>query len=166
METHLCFASVCYGGLAQARFMRSLLALRPACEARHVLLTLELWGGEALIGRARAGMVAKFLKSPATHLVFVDNEAAFEPQEVFDLIASGRGLAATPDDRLVLLARWAAQRLADAHPELHARLGDIRAADGEPVPMLFESLLTPAGDLHDLAALRARWRTLEASARV
>jgi hypothetical protein len=28
--------------------------------------------------------------------------------------------------------------------------------------MLFESLLTPAGDLHDLAALRARWRALEA----
>jgi hypothetical protein len=158
--THLCLASVCYGGLAQARFMRSVLALRSACEARGVTLTLELWGGEALIGRARAGMVAKFLKSPATHLVFADSEAAFEPGEVFELIASGEGLAATPDDRLLLLTRTAAQRLADAHPELHARLGDIRAAAGEPVPMLFESLLTPTADLHDLAALRARWRAL------
>lgn len=158
----LCVASVCYGGFASAGCMRSLLALRAACDREGVPLKFELWGGEALIGRARAGMLAKFLAGEASHLLFVDSEAAFEPADVFALLASPDAVAATPDERLFLIARAAGEAVAAAHPELHGRLGDIRGGGGAPVPLVFETILRGGRTLDDLAAFHDRWRSLAA----
>ena len=63
----LCLATPCYAGLAHALYARSLLALGPACAARGVSLEIDLGGGEALIGRARAAMMANFVAGEATH---------------------------------------------------------------------------------------------------
>jgi hypothetical protein len=70
--------------------MRSLLALRPACAERGVGLQVELGGGEALIGRGRAAMMAAFLASPSSHLLFVDADVAFSPEAVFRLLDARR----------------------------------------------------------------------------
>jgi hypothetical protein len=79
-------ATPCYGGQALAIYMRSLMPLRAAFAARRVGLHLELGGGEALIGRARAAMLAQFLASTSSHLLFVDADIGFAPDAVFRLL--------------------------------------------------------------------------------
>ncbi|CAN5580276.1 hypothetical protein BH10PSE5_BH10PSE5_22010 [soil metagenome] len=85
-------ATPCYGGLAHIHFMRSVLNLQAACAARGVGLTVELGGGDALITRARAAMADKFLKSGASHLLFVDADIGFKPEQVFRLLDADRDL--------------------------------------------------------------------------
>jgi hypothetical protein len=91
-DVSLYLATPCYGGMAHAIYMRSLLALRTACAARGVGLELEFGGGEALIARARASMMGRFLKSGATHLLFVDADIGFAADDVFRLLNSGKDI--------------------------------------------------------------------------
>lgn len=161
-------ASLCYEGRAQARFMRSLLALGAECAAREIPLKLDLSGGEALVGRGRAGVLARFLAGEATHLVFAEADAAFAPQAVLELVSGDQPVAATageaePERRaLLMIRRDAGERLAAAHPELSVALGDLHGASGARAPMLFESIVDPASGryLADVEAFLHRWARL------
>ncbi|WP_296595739.1 hypothetical protein [Phenylobacterium sp.] len=86
----LILATPCYGGMIHLIYMQSLLALQSACEARGLALQSDLGGGEALISRARAGMMARFLASDASHLLFADADVGFTPDDVFRLLDAGR----------------------------------------------------------------------------
>lgn len=86
----LILATPCYGGMIHLIYMQSLLALQSACEARGVPLQSDLGGGEALISRARGGMMARFLASDASHLLFADADVGFTPDDVFRLLDAGR----------------------------------------------------------------------------
>lgn len=152
--------------------MRSLLELRPACRTEGVELQFDLGGGEALVGRARAGSLAKFLASAATHMIFIDADIGFEPASVFRLLRSGYDVAggvyrrksqpgfevgeplgaATPDGfqpvtfvgaGFLFLNRSAAQRITDAYPALRAGLGDVRGAQISTATMVFDSFAEP-----------------------
>jgi hypothetical protein len=194
---HLALFIHCYGGQLHVGCARSLLALRRACDARGVALTVELGGGEALIGRARAGMMAAFLSGPATHLLMVDADVGFPPEAVFRLLDAGKpviggaypskrqppdGAPAWELDRLegdpapaeglqrvaavgagfLLIAREAAQRITDAHPELRAGLRDVAGAAVLEAGMVFDSMIEPGTGryLSDYQSLCRRWRDL------
>lgn len=174
-KVSLFLSAACYEGRAQAQFMRSLLALREACATRGVGLHLELSGGEALASRGRAGALLNFLESEASHLLLASAEHGFAPDDVFELLASGepvcrRILASDAEARenpgeapqLMLIAREAALRVAVAHPELHAGLGDLRGAGSGRAPMVFESMIEPGTGRYvvDLEAFWVRWDSL------
>jgi hypothetical protein len=160
-ESHSIYlATNCHGGQAHAGYMQSLLALRPACAVRGVGLQIDLGGGEALIGRARAAAMAKFLASQATHLLFIDSDTAFEPQMVFRLLETGDEVSEDPS--LLLIARSAAQRMTDEHPQLRARLDDVHAGGVAIAAMVFDPLIDAASGryLTDRRAFGARWRAI------
>ena len=88
-------ATPCYGGMVNLHYMNSVLALQEACRARGIGLHVDLMGGDALITRARSRLAPRFLAhGQATHMMFIDADIGFLPENLFRLLAADRPVAA------------------------------------------------------------------------
>jgi hypothetical protein len=103
--------------------------------------------GNADLPAASVGYVVRFLPSAS---------------QVVDLDEAGFGAVAYVGTGFMMLKREAVQRVADAHPELRARLGDLAGGGAAEAVMIFESMIEPETGQHlseDYAFCR-RWRDL------
>jgi hypothetical protein len=85
-------ATPCYGGQLFSNYVNSVLALQRECIARGVDLHVAMPGGDALISRARGRIAAEFLAGDCTHLIFIDADIGFVPEQVFRLLEADRDI--------------------------------------------------------------------------
>ncbi len=87
---HVAVLTPCFGGMVTAAYANSLLLLQAACLQAGVKLEFNMSGGDGMITRARAELVAWFLDTPCTHLIFIDADIGFTPEQFFRLLAFDR----------------------------------------------------------------------------
>jgi hypothetical protein len=86
----LFIATPAYGCLVCKDYLTSLILLRVRCAANGIRTMVKLLGNESLITRARNVLVAEFLRSPCTHLMFIDSDIHFNPDTVVSMLAADR----------------------------------------------------------------------------
>jgi hypothetical protein len=93
---NLVVATPCFGGQVTGHYAVSLCKLGIALRAHpRIELNIAMVHGDALITRARANLVTRFLDTPtATHLLFIDADIGFEPEQVLRLLACDADMAA------------------------------------------------------------------------
>lgn len=123
-DIKLVVATPCYGGMVTQRYMQCTCALLLATAAEGIRVQLELLGRESLITRARNALVAKFLDDPdATHLMFIDADIGFEPQQVLRMLAFGKEVVAGMYPlKEILWDQAAIARIRNGEPLEHASM--------------------------------------------
>jgi len=80
-------ATPMYGGQCAGMYTRSIADLSAMCAAHGIQIQFYFLFNESLITRARNYCVDEFLRSEASHLMFIDSDIGFNPNDVLALMA-------------------------------------------------------------------------------
>ena len=86
----LMVASPMYGGQCAGMYTRSIADLSALCHHHQIPLQVYYLFNESLITRARNYCCDEFMRSDATHLMFIDSDIGFNAQDVLGLLALSR----------------------------------------------------------------------------
>lgn len=85
-DIHLFVATPMYGGLANLRYMESCMTLMNHCRQENINISFAFMGNESLITRARNALTHEFLKTPCTHLFFIDADIGFRSIDAIRMV--------------------------------------------------------------------------------
>lgn len=80
-------ATPMYGGQCAGMYTKSMCDLSAMCAQHGIALQLYYLFNESLITRARNYCCDEFMRSDATHLMFIDSDIGFNPRDVIGLLA-------------------------------------------------------------------------------
>jgi hypothetical protein len=86
-ERKLFLATPMYGGQCAGMFAKSVSDLSALCANYGIPLQMYFLFNESLITRARNYCCDEFMRSDAQHLMFIDSDIGFNPQDVIALMA-------------------------------------------------------------------------------
>lgn len=89
---HIVVGTPAYGGQMCTEYVQSLLALKEACLQYNIKLTCIFLGNESLIQRGRNTIAHHFLATDATHLMFIDADQKFVPNDIARMIKADKGI--------------------------------------------------------------------------
>jgi hypothetical protein len=94
-EQRIHFCVPCYGGMVNECFFISMLKFMAAGNRLGLQFTVDTMVNESLIPRGRNSLVAKFLafEPRSSHLMFIDADIGFEPEEIIKLILADKDVA-------------------------------------------------------------------------
>lgn len=80
-------ATPMYGGMCHGSFARSMQDLTALCIRYGIDMRCYYLFNESLITRARAYAADEFMRSDCTHMLFIDSDIGFDPNDVIALLA-------------------------------------------------------------------------------
>jgi hypothetical protein len=86
-------ATPCYGGQLTEAYFRSTIRLLTFCNQHQIPIAFGTIANESLVTRARNVLVAYFLQSDFTRLMFIDADIEFQVEDVIKLIAHNKEVA-------------------------------------------------------------------------
>lgn len=95
-KNKLFVATPMYGGMANGLYVKSALDLQGIMTHYGVETRFSFLFNESLITRARNYLVDEFLRSGFTHLLFIDSDIDFNPQDVLALLALDKDIIGAP----------------------------------------------------------------------
>jgi hypothetical protein len=89
-EAVVVIATPCYGGVVTEQYSQSLFNLSIKAIANNLRLGYATIANESLVTRARNELVHNFLESQGTHLMFIDADIGFNPNDVLHMVMSDK----------------------------------------------------------------------------
>lgn len=95
-KAKLFVATPMYGGMNCGLYMKACLDLQAICFQYGIENRFSFLFNESLITRARNYLVDEFLRSGYTHLLFIDSDIHFEPQDILAMLALDKDVIGAP----------------------------------------------------------------------
>ena len=89
-------ATPMYGGQCVGLYMKACLDLQAICVRYGMEVRFSFLFNESLITRARNYLVDEFLRSGFTHLLFIDSDILFNPEDVLALLGLDKDVIGGP----------------------------------------------------------------------
>lgn len=122
-------ATPMYGGQNHGMYMKACLDLQSICMQYGVPVKFSFLFNESLITRARNYLVDEFLdRSDCSHLLFIDSDVCFNPQDVIAMLALDKDVIGGPYPKKAI--KWKSIKTAvKKNPDIEA--GDLEKVAGD-----------------------------------
>ena len=129
-KNKLFVATPMYGGMAHGLYIKSSLDLQTTMNKYGIETKFSFLFNESLITRARNYLVDEFLRSDHTHLLFIDSDIHYNPQDVLALMALDKDVIGGPYPKKSI--NWGnVAQAARSHPNMEPK--ELEALVGEYV---------------------------------
>ena len=91
-DPRIMIATPCYGGMIHEPYLRGLTSLVAQMSGSGLPIHLSTVINESLITRARNELVKHFMMTDCTHLMFIDSDIGFTPEDVLRLVAHDKDI--------------------------------------------------------------------------